>query len=220
MKMRCLLRGLVLFAVVTILNQSAQAAFFSYPRALGALAQRIQFDNPTLPPFAHSLFCVQYASDCQVHRMAFRGGKVPMTMRRWLDLVEVNADVNHGIIPERNELGLAGERWVISPARGDCNDYAVTKRHELLMRGWPSRALLLAEVATSWGEHHLILVIHVREGDFVADNLNPHIRPWTSPNYQWMRMQTPANPQFWATIRRGLDSREPVAQANATSPTI
>ena len=43
--------------------------------------------------------------------------------------------------------------------------------------GWPSRALLLAEVVTRWGEHHLVLVVRTRTGDFVADNLYPGVRP-------------------------------------------
>jgi predicted transglutaminase-like cysteine proteinase len=29
----------------------------------------------------------------------------------------------------------------VSPPAGDCNDYAVTKCHQPLTRGWPSRAL-------------------------------------------------------------------------------
>ena len=42
-----------------------------------------------------------------------------------------------------------------------------------------SRALLLSEVATSWGEHHLILVVRTSAGDLVLDNLTSQIRPWT-----------------------------------------
>jgi predicted transglutaminase-like cysteine proteinase len=194
-----------LFVAVTlfaglVISQTAEAAFFSYPRALQSHILRIQFSSPTLPPFAHSKFCVQYPTDCEVHHIAFRGGKAKMTLRRWLDLVEVNADVNRDIVPERNEEGLAGEKWLISPASGDCNDYAVTKRHELLQRGWPSRALLLAEVVTTWGEHHLVLVVHTQDGDFVADSLSPHIRTWVNAPYQWVRIQSPANPKYWAAV--------------------
>ncbi|WWE91844.1 transglutaminase-like cysteine peptidase [Bradyrhizobium symbiodeficiens] len=83
---------------------------------------------------------------------------------------------------------------------GDCNDYAVTKRHALLERGWPARALLLAEVVTGSGEHHLILVVRTRSGDVVVDNLNANVRPWSKTNYQWVRMQSPQNPQFWSKV--------------------
>ena len=57
---------------------------------------------------------------------------------RWADLKEVNQTVNASIVPEPNTEGLAGEKWLINPARGDCNDYAVSKRFELLERGWPA----------------------------------------------------------------------------------
>jgi predicted transglutaminase-like cysteine proteinase len=78
--------------------------------------------------------------------------------------------------------------------------YAVTKRHELLARGWPSRALLLAEVIVPSGEHHLVVVARVKEGDFVIDNLNANIRPWNKTQYRWVRIQTPSNPSAWATV--------------------
>ena len=200
--MRQALKLLVMATLVAtvFVSQTAEAAFFSYPRMLQSHILRIQFTSPALPPFAHSLFCVQYPNDCEVHHIAFRGGKAKMTMRRWLDLVEVNTKVNQDIAFEHNDAGLAGERWIISPKSGDCNDYAVTKRHELLARGWPSRALLLAEVVTTWGEHHLVLVVHSQDGDFVADSLSPHIRTWVQTPYQWVRIQSPANPEFWASV--------------------
>jgi predicted transglutaminase-like cysteine proteinase len=192
----------ILCVAAMLVGQSAQAAFFSFPHALGTHQFRISFDGPTLPPFAHSMFCVHYPTECKVRRMVFRGGKVRMTMRRWLDVIEVNSDVNHSIIPQQMNEGPADEKWVISPARGDCNDFAVTKRHELIARGWPARALLLAEVVTSSGDHHLVLVVHVQEGDFVADNLHPNVRPWSDAAYEWVRIQTPANPQYWAKVGR------------------
>jgi predicted transglutaminase-like cysteine proteinase len=85
-----------------------------------------------------------------------------------------------------------------SPIR--CNDYAVSKRFELLKRGWPARALLLSEVATDWGEHHLIFVVRTSVGDLVLDNLTPQIRPRTRALYRWVRMQTPKNPNYWASL--------------------
>ena len=130
----------------------------------------------------------------------FRGGPVRLTEERWEDLKEVNKIVNTTIVPEPNTEGLAGEKWLINPAGGDCNDYAVSKRFELLKRGWPARALLLSEVVTNWGEHHLILVVRTSVGDLVLDNLTPQIRSWTRAPYRWVRMQTSKNPNFWASL--------------------
>ena len=186
----------------TLSNFAVQAFTLGYSRGVNVGLERIQFATPVLAPFAHMRHCVQYPDECRVHRMAFRGGKLALTEKRWADLTAVNAQVNRSIRPERNLLGVAGEEWLIAPKAGDCNDYAVTKRHDLLARGWPSRALLLAEVIVPSGEHHLVVVVRVKEGDFVIDNLNANIRPWNKTQYRWVRIQTPSNPAAWATVGR------------------
>lgn len=182
--------------------EPAKAAYYGLPRALAPQVHRIHFAEPTLAPIAHTRFCMQYPKDCAVRRMIFRGGAMALNKARWGELVKVNAEINRSIRPERNTAGVAGERWLIAPKSGDCNDYAVTKRHELLNRGWSSRNLLLAEVVTSWGEHHLVLVVRTRGGDFVADSLSSGLRPWSQTRYQWVRIQSPSNPAFWSTVGR------------------
>jgi len=149
---------------------------------------------------AFTQFCLRYADQCKPQQIVFRGGPVRLTEERWDDLKMVNKSVNASLVPEPNTAGLAGEKWLVNPSRGDCNDYAVSKRAELLKRGWPARALLLSEVVTAWGEGHLILVVRTSVGDLVLDNLTPQIRPWTRAPYRWVRMQTPKNPNFWASL--------------------
>jgi predicted transglutaminase-like cysteine proteinase len=161
---------------------------------------RIKFAGPTLTPFAHIRFCIKYASECRVHKMLFRGGAIKLTAERRQELIRINADVNRSIIATRVNETVAEEKWLISPKAGDCNDYAVTKRHKLIARGWPARVLLLAEVVTSWGEHHLVLVVRTSQGDLVADNLNANIRNWSKTPYEWVRVESPTNPTFWSKI--------------------
>lgn len=180
--------------------QSATAGFVGMPQGLGSMMKRISFSNYTLPPMAFTQFCLRYAGQCKPQGIVFRGGPVRLTAQRWDDLKAVNKAVNTAIIPERNTEGLAGEKWLINPASGDCNDYAVSKRSELLARGWPTRALLLSEVVTTWGEHHLVLVVRTSDGDLVLDNMTPQIRPWARAPYQWVRIQTPKNPNYWASL--------------------
>jgi predicted transglutaminase-like cysteine proteinase len=179
--------------------QSASAGFVGFPRSLGTL-QRISFNAPSLAPMAFTQFCMRYADQCRPNRIRFRGGPVRMTKDRWEALKEVNRYVNDSIVPEINYEGLAGEKWLIGPSSGDCNDYAVTKRAELIGRGWPSRTLLLSEVVTAWGEHHLVVVVRTSTGDFVLDNMTRSIRSWSQTPYQWLRIQTPGNPNYWASI--------------------
>lgn len=168
-------------------------------RELQVSVVRIAFNAPALAPMAYTFFCLKYRTDCRLHKTVFRGA-LTLTAERWADLKRVNAEVNRSIVPKRNRGGLAAEKWLISPKAGDCHDYAVTKRHELLALGWPARALLLSEVETPAGEHHLVLVVRTNEGDFVADNLSGYIRGWSSTPYQWVRIQSPDNPMFWSTV--------------------
>ena len=192
---------LAALAAVTVASP-VRAGFIGLPHMLAPQLQKIAFAAPALPPFAYTRFCMQYPADCIGSHNHFRPRPIALTEARLAELGEVNRNVNRSIRFERNDGGIASERWVISPKAGDCNDYAVTKRHELIARGWPARALLLAEVVTSWGEHHLVLVVRTRGGDLVADSLNYEIKPWSQARYQWVRIQTPAKPTFWATVAK------------------
>jgi predicted transglutaminase-like cysteine proteinase len=192
----------VIMAAVSFGHQCAHAAMIGSPMALRGVVEQIRFTEPSLAPMAYIKFCMRYSNECapRPRKIIFRGGSVRMNKERMLDLIEVNASVNRQIVPTRNERGLIGEEWVINPSHGDCNDYAVSKRHELLARGWPMRNLLLSEVVVSGGEHHLVLVVRTTAGDIVLDNLNAQLRPWSRTNYRWVRMQTPKNPDYWASI--------------------
>jgi predicted transglutaminase-like cysteine proteinase len=203
--MRFISKGVAALAVAVAISvaagyQSAQAGFIGMPSMLGSMVKRISFGGYTLPPMAFTRFCMRYADQCKPEHIVFRGGPVRLTAERWDDLKEINKKVNDYIVPEPNTEGVMAERWIINPASGDCNDYAVSKRFELLKRGWPTRTLLLSEVVTPWGEHHLVLVVRTSAGDLVLDNLTPQIRPWNRAPYRWVRMQTSKNPNYWASL--------------------
>jgi predicted transglutaminase-like cysteine proteinase len=181
----------------------SEAAFFGLPRALKYQLARIGFDNPVLPPIGHSRFCLRYPDDCKVHGIDFRRRNVALTVERWDELNSVNHQVNRDIVADVTPGNRVTEDWLISPPAGDCKDYAITKRHELLAHGWPSRVLLLSEVVVPSGEHHLILVVRTKDADLVLDNLNANVRPVATMyrQYQWVRIETPQNPMFWARVR-------------------
>jgi predicted transglutaminase-like cysteine proteinase len=163
----------------------------------------IAFDGPAGAPFAHTRFCLKYPAECRVskQKLKFRGGAIELTAERRQELKRINAEVNRSIVGTAMNEPVAQEQWLIGPTVGDCNDYAVTKRHKLLARGWPARAQLLAEVVTTWGEHHLVLVVRTRQGDLVADNLNANLHNWARTPYQWVRIESPVNPLYWAKLK-------------------
>jgi len=189
-----------LTAALLLVSSTAEANLLGMPLGLRSALGHLSFDEPALPPMAFTQFCMNYPNQCSTRRMRFRRGPVQLSEQRWQDLADVNGEVNARIAPERNPDGLAGEKWLINPSAGDCNDYAVTKRSALIERGWPARSLLLGEVITRWGEHHLILVVRTSGGDFVLDNMVDEVRPWFRVPYRWVRVQTPSNPNIWASI--------------------
>jgi predicted transglutaminase-like cysteine proteinase len=185
----------------------AQARSFVSPPKLAVGVDRLSFDTPALAPMAFMRFCLRYADDCKITKPAFRPSPVALTPARRAELVAVNREVNRAIEPQANVNGVMAEEWLVSPRQGDCNDYAVTKRHELLARGWPSRALLLTEVMVSSGEHHLVLVVRTREQDLVLDNLNWNVRPISQIQYELVRAQQANNPKFWSTASVSRSAR-------------
>ena len=87
----------------------------------------------------------------------------------------VNDSVNAATAPKAKPDRFDAH-WTIGPLEGECNDFSVTKRHELLNAGWPSSSLLLAEVRLiSTGEHHLVLIARGLGADWVLDNLKRDI---------------------------------------------
>jgi predicted transglutaminase-like cysteine proteinase len=173
--------------------------FASLESGIDTNVDRIRFDTPSLAPLAFMRFCVHYPQDCN-DRLSPGAEPVDLTDARKAELSSINREVNREIRPQENFDGLAAEQWLVSPREGDCNDYAVTKRHKLLARGWPSRSLLLAEVIVPSGEHHLVLIVRTREADLVLDNLNWNVRPVSKIRYRWVRAQQEKNPKIWSTI--------------------
>lgn len=166
-----------------------------------ARIEQIKFEGPTMAPFAHVRFCLANPAECRERKIVFRGGPVKLTEAKRRELTKVNIEVNRAIIAaSATDETAATEKWLISPQYGDCNDYAVTKRHKLLSKGWPSRALLLAHVVVPSGEHHLVVVVRTDKGDLVLDNLSANLRTPAKTGYEWVRVESPANPKYWSKV--------------------
>jgi predicted transglutaminase-like cysteine proteinase len=153
-----------------------------------------------LAPFQHVRFCLRYPLDCKSD--ATENQRIDLTSENFELLKRVNHSVNAAIAPARKSYGPDLEDgWTIAPAAGDCNDYAVTKRHELLQSGLPANALRLSVVKTASGIGHLVLVVATTTGDIVMDNLTEAIRPWQSTDYNWLKIQSAADARFWYQVK-------------------
>jgi predicted transglutaminase-like cysteine proteinase len=156
--------------------------------------------SPTLAPFQHVRFCLRYPSDCK--SSPAENDHIDLDAETSELLKRVNHSVNLSIIPTVKDYGPnLGDGWTIAPDTGDCNDYAVTKRHQLLENGLPSKALRLSVVKTASGIGHLVLVVVTTKGDFVMDNLTEVIRPWQSTDYHWLKIQSAADSKFWYEVK-------------------
>lgn len=195
---RMLVLAAVAAAAITIACPQAHSGLLGMPIGLLSAIQQIKFKDPALAPMAFTMFCLRYQDECRARPM-FRGGPVPLTEARWTELKEVNQAANRAIIPERNDLGLAGETWLIYPNAATATT-TPSANDTLLERGWPARTLLLSEVEIPSGEHHLVLVVRTKSGDLVLDNLTPQLNPWLRAPYRWLRTQLPGYPRYWTTV--------------------
>jgi predicted transglutaminase-like cysteine proteinase len=154
---------------------------------------------PALAPFQHVRFCLRYPRDCQSN--SAKDQRIRFDPQVMSLLRSVNDRINQSIVPTSKQYaGNLDARWEIAPRTGDCNDYAVTKRHELLRYGLPSSALRLAVGKTVTGIGHLVLIVGTTEGNLVLDNLTSVIRPWQLTDYQWLVIQLSEDPHLWSTV--------------------
>jgi predicted transglutaminase-like cysteine proteinase len=160
----------------------------------------IEEASPTLAPFQHVRFCLHYPADCKSDPS--ETVEIELSAETFELMNRVNHEVNAAILPvQKNNVIDVQDGWTIAPTAGDCNDYAVTKRHELLQSGLPARALRLAVVKTTSGIGHLVLVVATTKGDLVLDNLVETIRPWQRTDYHWLKIQSASDARYWYDIR-------------------
>ena len=156
--------------------------------------------SPTLAPFQHVRFCLRYPSDCKSNPA--ENDRIDLSAETSELLNRVNHSVNLSIAPMLKSYGSnLDDGWTIAPGAGDCNDYAVTKRHELLESGLPSKALRLSVVKTASGIGHLVLVVATTKRDLVLDNLTEVIRPWQNTDYHWLKIQSATDSKYWYEIK-------------------
>ncbi|WP_170844625.1 transglutaminase-like cysteine peptidase [Aliiruegeria lutimaris] len=93
------------------------------------------------------------------------------------------------------------DHWALPSRRGgDCEDFALLKKRELIGMGYAPDRLLLTTVLDRAGRPHAVLVARTENGDFVVDNLRDTIKPWNKTGYTFLRMQDPSAPHRWVSL--------------------
>jgi len=153
----------------------------------------------TAPPGASSL-CRTYDWACaKSGQTRLLGDESVKLLRR------VNAEANRSIRPvtDMQQYRLE-ERWALPTARGgDCEDYALYKKHELIRAGVPAEQLLIAAVLDRKRQFHAVLIVRTGTEDLVLDNMTNRILPWHKTGYTFLRVQDPRMPSRWVSVYAG-----------------
>lgn len=166
--------------------------------------------NVTSIPVGHAEFCASRPGECQPHAQVV--GAVELTPARWNELLTVNAHINDTIIAvSDNDLYNVNEFWTYPNGYGDCEDFVLAKRRDLINAGWPASALLIAVVRERNGDGHAVLMVRTDRGDLVLDNQEGTIKLWNETPYQYVKRQSQADAGKWVDM---LDDRQVVAAAN------
>jgi predicted transglutaminase-like cysteine proteinase len=168
--------------------------------------------DTTRAPIGWIEFCADYPGEC-------RGGAtqprdIVMSQTAWRDLVKVNRWVNETVKPmtDMDHWGVI-ERWSLpTDGYGDCEDYVLLKRKMLIDAGWPREALLITVVRDRKGEGHAVLTVKTDKGEFILDNQNENVLPWTETGYRFVKRQSQGDQNVWVSLG---DNRSAVATASA-----
>ena len=180
----------------TLLFCAALLAFGSMSAIRPALAwTQMPTGAAAVPPAGFLGFCAKHLPECLSRSQ--EAAVVELTEDQSRAIEAVQGAVNASITPRLDPA----HTWDYSTdGTGDCNKYALTKRRELIARGIPRSALLLATAKTERDEGHLVLVVRTDRGDLVLDNRVPHVVDWSVLPYRWVSVQSPQSPVRWVSI--------------------
>jgi predicted transglutaminase-like cysteine proteinase len=168
--------------------------------------------DATRAPIGYVEFCAEQPADCAPARSEPRD--IVLSKAAWDDLVRVNAWVNDHVKPltDLEHWGVV-EKWSYpSDGYGDCEDYVLLKRKMLIDAGWPRQALLITVVRDTQGDGHAVLTVKTNKGEFVLDNQNEQILPWTETGYRFVKRQSQGDQNVWVSLG---DSRPAYATASS-----
>jgi predicted transglutaminase-like cysteine proteinase len=154
----------------------------------------------TKSPIGWVEFCVEYKPECNTKASTPRD--VVLSAKAWADMVKVNAWVNDNIKPvtDLEHWGVV-ERWNYpDDGQGDCEDYVLLKRRMLMQAGWPREALLITVVRDKKGDGHAVLTVKTDHGEFVLDNQEAQVLPWTKTGYHFVKRQSQSDPNMWVAL--------------------
>jgi predicted transglutaminase-like cysteine proteinase len=125
-------------------------------------------------------------------------------------LRRVNGRVNAAVRPAEDAATTGMQDYWSLPinGRGDCEDYALLKKKELIDAGFKSDRLAITVVLDRNGKNHSVLMARLKAGDYVLDNLSGSVKPWESTGYTFIARQDFENQRVWKVILAGPRARQ------------
>lgn len=164
----------------------------------------------TSVPVGHLEFCKARPAECRAHDQVVPA--TTLTETTWQQLVSVNAYYNQNIVPVTDmDLYRVDEFWTYPNGYGDCEDFALIKRRDLINAGWHPSTLMIAVVRETNGNGHAVLIARTDRGDLVLDNQNGQILLWNETSYKFLKRQSQAHAGEWVDM---IDDRVQVVAAN------
>lgn len=180
-------RVVIAFAAVLTACGAATAANLTMPTG-----------GITTQPFGHHQFCIEHPQLCE--RTQYSAPLI-LSQAVWQTLEDVNNEVNTTVIP-RTDMQVWGKKdvWSFPSKYGDCEDYVLEKQRDLERRGLPASSLLITVVRQANGDGHAVLTVRTNRGDFILDNIQRRILPWTQTDYHYLKRQSELNAGRWVSI--------------------
>ena len=161
-------------------------------------ASQMRVSGLTTQPIGHYEFCLTYPAECQQRSS---GGKVKLSRDLWSRIIQINDAVNVMVRPRTDQQMWGREEvWSYPVREGDCEDYALEKRRQLMAIGVPASSLLMTVVLQPNGDGHAVLTVATDLGDFVLDNLEGRILEWDATDYEYLKRQSIRNSGTWVQI--------------------
>ena len=163
------------------------------------------------PPAGYTQMCRRDPAICEAANFAAVHDKNWTAKSLIGTLKHVNRSVNSAIRFREDR----SEKWNAVPltkgASGDCEDYALQKRHELIQAGFHTSNLLITVVLQPNGDGHAVLTVRTDRGDFILDNLVSKVLDWRDTRYRYLKRQSTANAGKWVDI---IDDRPNIVAGN------
>lgn len=158
----------------------------------------------TSQPIGHYQFCQTNKAECSIVSANVTPARV--TDFGWNVIKDVNAEVNRRILPMTDQdIYGRDEVWAYPTEVGDCEDFVLEKRRELMKRGFSASNLLITVVRKPDGEGHAVLTVRTMDGDFILDNLDEGVRLWSDTPYRFMKRQADYDSGRWVKIENSGD---------------